>query len=218
MPVQNTEPLSRVERRKRDMRDRLYAAAIELFQSKGYHATTMDEIAELADTARGTVFNHFRTKSDFIKEWASRRRKIGTEAMLATRTQPGTSVAERIRAYFHAMGRINAQTYELTLAMGIGWVSSGGPIDDDPWMADEILVLLRELRAEEVFRDGVDLSDLAHLLRDAYLGLMFRWLRGKDDSFDFPEALDRVIDLILVGALPSVAPNHDGDAPPSNAS
>ncbi|MGR0160463.1 TetR/AcrR family transcriptional regulator [Paenarthrobacter nitroguajacolicus] len=202
MPADNTAPLSRTERRKRDMRDRLYEAAVQLFQSKGYHETTMDEIAELADTARGTVFNHYRTKSDFIKEWARRRRRLGTDAMMAIPAQPGVSVAERVRTYFHVMGRLNAETYDLTLAMGTGWVLSGGPIEDEPWLADEILGLLRELRAEDAFRSDVDLSDLAHLLRDAYIGLMFRWLRTKDESFDFPKALDRVIDLILVGALP----------------
>ncbi|MEC3854094.1 TetR/AcrR family transcriptional regulator [Paenarthrobacter ureafaciens] len=202
MSEQSTAPLSRIERRKRDMRDRLYDAAVQLFKSKGYHETTMDDIAELADTARGTVFNHYRTKSDFIKEWASRRRQLGTEAMMAIPAEPGVSVAERVRAYFRVMGRLNAETYDLTLAMGTGWVASGGPITDEPWLADEILGLLRELHAEEAFRSEVDLSDLAHLLRDAYLGLMFRWLRNQEDAFDFPKALDRVIDIVLVGALP----------------
>ncbi|MCP2048249.1 TetR/AcrR family transcriptional regulator [Paenarthrobacter histidinolovorans] len=212
MSAPNTSALPRVERRRRDMRDRLYEAAIQLFQSQGYNQTTMDEIAELADTARGTVFNHYRTKSDFIKEWASRRRGSATQAMMAIPAEPGMTIAERVRAYFRVMGRLNAESYELTLAMGTGWVSSGGPIDDQPWLADELMELFRELHAEDAFRPEVDLSDLAHLLRDAYLGLMFRWLRNKDEHFDFPQALDRVIDLILLGALPAAPKDESAPA------
>lgn len=39
-------------------------AALALFQSKGFDATTTKEIARKAGIAEGTVFNYFRTKDD----------------------------------------------------------------------------------------------------------------------------------------------------------
>ncbi|MBQ0987895.1 TetR family transcriptional regulator [Streptomyces sp. F63] len=48
------------------MRRKLAAAAMELFASKGYEATTVDEIAAAAGVARRTFFRHFRSKEEAI--------------------------------------------------------------------------------------------------------------------------------------------------------
>jgi AcrR family transcriptional regulator len=41
-------------------------AARQLFQSKGLHATTTSEIAELADVAKGTLFFHATSKDALL--------------------------------------------------------------------------------------------------------------------------------------------------------
>ncbi|MFI9719742.1 TetR family transcriptional regulator [Streptomyces sp. NPDC052396] len=48
------------------MRRKLAAAAMELFATKGYEATTVDEIAATAGVARRTFFRHFRSKEEAI--------------------------------------------------------------------------------------------------------------------------------------------------------
>ncbi|MFJ3708283.1 MULTISPECIES: TetR family transcriptional regulator [unclassified Streptomyces] len=48
------------------MRRELAAAAMELFSTKGYEATTVDEIAARAGVARRTFFRHFRSKEEAI--------------------------------------------------------------------------------------------------------------------------------------------------------
>lgn len=48
------------------MRRELAAAAMELFATKGYEATTVDEIAAQAGVARRTFFRHFRSKEEAI--------------------------------------------------------------------------------------------------------------------------------------------------------
>ncbi|MFC8828126.1 TetR family transcriptional regulator [Streptomyces sp. NPDC057137] len=48
------------------MRRELSAAAMELFSTKGYEATTVDEIAAAAGVARRTFFRHFRSKEEAI--------------------------------------------------------------------------------------------------------------------------------------------------------
>jgi AcrR family transcriptional regulator len=47
-------------------RERLVAAAFELFEGQGYDATTVDEIAARAGTGRSTFFRHFPTKDDVV--------------------------------------------------------------------------------------------------------------------------------------------------------
>jgi AcrR family transcriptional regulator len=49
---------------KEAVRGRILDAALALFQSKGFDATTTKEIARRAKIAEGTVFNYFETKDD----------------------------------------------------------------------------------------------------------------------------------------------------------
>jgi AcrR family transcriptional regulator len=58
--------IGRAERNKRDKRERLIRAARELFQTKGFQATTTSEIAELADVAKGTLFFHAKSKEALL--------------------------------------------------------------------------------------------------------------------------------------------------------
>jgi AcrR family transcriptional regulator len=65
--------VNRLERRKREVREKILAAAFELFLSQGVAATTIEEICERADVANRTFFNHFPTRQDMIRALAERR-------------------------------------------------------------------------------------------------------------------------------------------------
>jgi AcrR family transcriptional regulator len=65
-PPPSGKPLGRRERKKIETHRRIYRAAMDLFTEKGFHATTVDEIAERADVAKGTVFNYFPLKTSFL--------------------------------------------------------------------------------------------------------------------------------------------------------
>ncbi len=57
--------------RKRDpkgTRDRLVRAALELFTTQGYHASTTPEIAAKAGVAEGTIYRHFASKEQLLNE------------------------------------------------------------------------------------------------------------------------------------------------------
>jgi AcrR family transcriptional regulator len=62
-----------LERRKLEVREKILAAAFELFLDKGVGATTIEEICDRADVANRTFFNHFATRQDMIRALAQRR-------------------------------------------------------------------------------------------------------------------------------------------------
>lgn len=58
-------------RRKRDPKgthDRLVRAALDLFTSQGYHASTTPQIAARAGIAEGTIYRHFESKAHLLNE------------------------------------------------------------------------------------------------------------------------------------------------------
>ena len=55
------------------MREKILAAAFDLFLRQGVAATTIEEICERADVANRTFFNHFATRQDMIRALAERR-------------------------------------------------------------------------------------------------------------------------------------------------
>lgn len=56
------DELSRRDRKKLQTRDALALAALELFESQGFTATTIEDITNRADVARRTFFRHFSNK------------------------------------------------------------------------------------------------------------------------------------------------------------
>ncbi|MBN2289426.1 MAG: TetR/AcrR family transcriptional regulator [Candidatus Glassbacteria bacterium] len=47
-------------------RDRIIAAAVDLFASKGYTRTSMEAVAEAAGIAKGALYRYFKGKKDFF--------------------------------------------------------------------------------------------------------------------------------------------------------
>ncbi|WP_066951318.1 TetR/AcrR family transcriptional regulator [Streptomyces lushanensis] len=54
--------------RRQATRQKLYEAAVTLIAEQGFSATTVDEIAERAGVAKGTVYYNFRNKTELFEE------------------------------------------------------------------------------------------------------------------------------------------------------
>jgi AcrR family transcriptional regulator len=62
--VAKPRPRGRRAQNKQEIRERIVKAALSLFQTKGFDATTTKAIARKAGIAEGTVFNYFKSKDD----------------------------------------------------------------------------------------------------------------------------------------------------------
>lgn len=58
----------RLERRKARTRASILSSASELFLKNGYEDTSIQQIAELADTGVGTLYGYFASKDEVLKE------------------------------------------------------------------------------------------------------------------------------------------------------
>jgi AcrR family transcriptional regulator len=94
------------QRRARGMRNReaLIHAAVELFTTQGYDATTIEQISAAAGVASRTFFHHFATKDDILFDGYAERLQEATRRFRASRsnslwgalTETSSAVAEAI--------------------------------------------------------------------------------------------------------------------------
>ncbi|SPT51269.1 TetR/AcrR family transcriptional regulator [Actinomadura madurae] len=196
-----TATAGRRQRRWQDVHDRLYEAAAELFVRKGFGNTSFDEIADLADVARKTAFNHFPRKKDFIREWGVRRRAQASAAISAELLDhPDLEVV--LRKYLAQMASLSTEQRPLTRAMMAGWRECGGPFDGDTHVLIEVFTDLVQAAVERgQTRQTAEPRRVATLLYSAYFGVLFDWSEGGEPPFDLNEEFMRVLDVILGGLL-----------------
>jgi AcrR family transcriptional regulator len=97
-------------RRRVDTRQRLYEAAVDLIAERGYAATTVDDIAERAGVAKGTVYYNFASKNVLFEELL--RHGIGLLTVrfreVSADLPPRDAVAALIRAQLEYIQRYRA--------------------------------------------------------------------------------------------------------------
>lgn len=92
-------------------RERLVAAAADLFTERGYDATTVAQIAERAGVTKSTFFRHFPGKRELLvagQQTLSRLLAEGT-ARAPVSVSPLEAVAAGLERASSAMGSVNRE-------------------------------------------------------------------------------------------------------------
>lgn len=79
--------IGRRERRRVEIRERLFKAATGLFSTRGVQATTVKDITEAADVGKGTFFNYFPTKEHVLAMFYERQLEGFEAALQAAREE-----------------------------------------------------------------------------------------------------------------------------------
>ena len=187
----------RRERRRREIRDRLYETAIELFLEQGYERTTMDDIGNRADVARTTVFNHYPRKSEFLHEWGARRRST-VAAALRQRHLNDKPIDVILETYMQLMAEVNeehrAETQEL---MGVA-IAYDGALNNPPLAATFANYIRRGQKRGQV-RADVDPDQAGLMLAATYFATLTSWGDHEPPTFDLGRALEQTVELMLRG-------------------
>lgn len=92
-------PPDRRTRKRLATRQRISDVATHLFIERGFDQVTVDEIAQAADVARMTVFNHFARKEDMFFDLDEEAREDLLTAL--AKKDPATSPIEALRLFAH---------------------------------------------------------------------------------------------------------------------
>jgi len=173
---------SRRERRRLEIRERILEAAISLFETQGYDATTVNEISRHADIAYGTFFNHFPSKLHLLREVADHALRDMFENVEEVRKQPG-SFADHLVLLFETSAR-NAeskgpQTRELISAMmAMAFPETAG--NDDRRIRLAFRSFLEDGLAAGELREDVDLDTLTEVVVGTWYSMFMSWVHFDD--------------------------------------
>jgi AcrR family transcriptional regulator len=120
------------ERKKRQTRDAIATAAMELFLARGFDDVTVAEIAHAADVSEKTVFNHFPSKEDLV--FARGEDRLEERAEAIRMRMPGVPLA---------------RLFEDQAMAFLDHIESGD--------VEEMLAVLRLVRTSPALRDGLHL-------------------------------------------------------------
>src|SRR5438270_671387 len=182
---------------KKAIRERIVKAALSLFQTKGFDATTTKAIARKAGIAEGTIFNYFKSKDDIALHFFEQE---VDQAMASVRNNPRLKKApleEKLFALVHSQLEYLAPYERFIGTALIHALKPSSPLGPFSHRAMELrhryLRFVEELIEESVPRNQNPLGFLApEVFWIYYLGALLYWLydssEGKQNTLAF---LDR---------------------------
>jgi AcrR family transcriptional regulator len=191
--------LSRRERKKLETRQGLLEAALALFHEKGYEATTVEEITEQADVAKGTFFNYFPSKEALLDELAVWRVEQLRAALNVTEGAPASPIG-RIKLLLRLLRQQHAHDLQLARqALARRLCSPPSPPRGARRRLFGFLIeLVQEAQACGEMRADVKAELISDLLRLSYFRQMAVW--SDHDGEEQPVAyFEAIIDLLMDG-------------------
>lgn len=113
---QGSEVISRRQREKNARAQEILKAARDLFNVKGYHNTTLEEIAQHAEFGKGTIYNYFPSKEALFYGIIDQLAHEMLEIAHSSVEPPRGSAREQLTAYAETMishARENSDLYHL---------------------------------------------------------------------------------------------------------
>jgi len=158
---------------------RIVDTAFLLFETQGYEATTVTEIAERADIAYGTLFQHFPSKLELLREVSGRALGRLFENVEEVSKRPGR-FAERLVMLFETTAEnaesMGPQTRELISSMLALSIPETADADDRRIRLAFRKFLDDGLAASEV-RDDEDIDTLVEVVVGVWYSLFLTWVR-----------------------------------------
>lgn len=176
-------PTGRRERRRTEIRERLFDAALRLFAERGYLETKVEDITDAADVGKGTFFNYFETKEHVLARFGAERiaaveracERAKTEPVLPLLRELATDLAGQskespalLRAIYAAHASCAPVRAELHKRIRIG-----------RRLLAEILTIAQE--RGEVRRD-MPAAEMARLVQVLLFGTTLAWALNPDSS------------------------------------
>lgn len=187
----------RRERKKRELRGRIYQAARRLFISQGFDATTVAQIAEAADVAQATFFLHFPSKAAVLAEMTGEVAEH-LRALIGEQLARRASAQERIRGFAERVadevGAARGLAREVLLELMRSRAHPGGDLPYLSPVHEPFAEIIRAGQAAGEVRTDFEAAFLGEMALGALNVAIVHWL--EDPRFPLEDWLRRAAEFV----------------------
>ncbi len=214
-PTLSTRSTSRRQRRRADIRERLFRAALALFAKKGFAETTVEDITEAADVGKGTFFNYFPSKDHILLAFGEMQL-----AKLEAAIETARRVNEPLPAFLRGLG--TRMTQEPTRNPAIIRAILQAYLSTTPVRKAMIdmqkrlhalhtqIIRLGQERGE--IRDDLPAPEIAHVFRQTIFGTLLIWSLYGDATLH--SRIESAFNVLWSGLAPreGTVPTHHSES------
>ena len=195
--VISSEP-NRRERRRNEIRERIFSAALRLFAERGYLETTVEDITEAADVGKGTFFNYFPTKEHVLATYGEERVANVQRALEKARAGKGPVLAVLKDLATSLAGQASSSPELLRSIFAANL--SNAPIRSElqrrmqraRHLMAELFVLAQDRGEVRRDRSARNMARMTHII---FMGVTIAWAVNPDSSLQ--KSAEEVWDSIL---------------------
>jgi AcrR family transcriptional regulator len=168
-------------------RKRILDAALDIFSSKGYHDTRLDEIVDQASVSKGSIYFHFPNKEQLflalVDQFADLIERRVNEAI-----QDEQHGIRRVRAAIETVLETFGKYRRPAKLLLVQAVGLGSPFEKKRQQINERFADLIQTYLDEAVAKGdipsIDTQVAAHAWMGAIYGLVIQWVLTGDPSKD----------------------------------
>jgi AcrR family transcriptional regulator len=191
--------LGRRQRNKARVQQQLRAAALQLFRTQGYEATSVQQIADTADTAKATFFNYYLTKEHVLGEF----HKAAVQEILELHAKRSyASVRQAVIELTRVAARVMEREPQLTSALVRNLWGSPTLAEVDRSVGALFGTALQNIlqvgKRNGEIRGDVDIKTARALVLSVLNGCIFDWVMS-ESKFNLPAAAAKRMTLLFAG-------------------
>ncbi|GBE41002.1 MAG TPA: TetR/AcrR family transcriptional regulator [Nitrospirae bacterium] len=195
--------ISRRDRKKQETKKNIIKIAMYLFRKQGFDATTMEQIAQEVDIAKGTLYNYFPVKESIICEyWQEGVKEIKLQLLELIQLLPDTR--SRLQKTFTKSAtelfRTRQDIYKIYLSH---WLKNLNNFSSEKYMKsgfEDIFTMIIKLGHQKGdIRKDITIDLLVRQLELSFLTACMMWL-ADPKMYPLEENLEMAVSLFVDGA------------------
>ena len=175
---------------------KIIEAARKVFAQKGYHDTTMDDIAKEIGVSKGALYSYFKSKEDLLKELSMQNHQTLRDIInTACKSHDLTQALEEVYIQMTEKYGGNMHTnFEIIALAAHDTKTKRIIMEDFRRDIDTVQTFLEDKMKQGTMRTDVNARTLAELFTSLYMGTMAKLILG----FNSKEIHDNWIESMML--------------------
>ena len=196
-------PSNRRSRRRAELRERLFRAALDLFAQKGFAETTVEDITNAADVGKGTFFNYFPSKDHILLAFGEMQLAKFRQAVDQAR-RTNEPLRKFLRSLTGLMTAEPARNPDIIRALLQAFLSNPQVVQAMRDLQTRVLALHAEMiqlgQERGEIRDDLPPIEIGQVFRQVIFGTLLIWSLYADDSLQ--SRMDSALEIVWSGLAP----------------